>query len=148
MKPRIRSRPIRPGDIDAGSRFATKRTVPRYPFHARAVIIEPIARTELSATTSDISEKGCFLESVDRLPANTVIRISIEQAAETFETWARVAHVQAGHGTGIAFFNTAAEQQLRIEEWVAELRKIRDLGPPNTTSCLSGGKSKKKSPSS
>jgi hypothetical protein len=123
IKPTIRSRAIRPGDIDAGSRFATKRTVPRYPIHAHAVIVEPIARTELSATTSDISVKGCFLESVDRLPANTVIQISIEQAAETFETWARVAHVQAGHGSGIAFFNTAAEQQLRIEKWVAKLRK-------------------------
>jgi hypothetical protein len=128
MKPTIRSRAIRPGDIDAGSRFATKRTVPRYPLHAHAVIVEPIARTELSATTSDISVKGCFLESVDRLPANTVIQISLEQAAETFETWARVAHVQAGHGSGIAFFNTAAEQQLRIEKWVAKLRKSQGEG--------------------
>jgi hypothetical protein len=128
MKPTIRSRAIRPGDIDAGSRFATKRTVPRYPFHARAVIVEPIARTELSASTSDISVKGCFLESVDRLPANTVIRISIEQPAETFETWARVAHVRPGHGSGIAFFNTAAEQQLRIENWVVELSKAQDEG--------------------
>ena len=126
MKPTIRSRAIQPGDIEAGTRFAKKRAAPRYPFSARAIIVEPIARSEVSATTSDISVKGCFLESVDPLPINTVIQISIEQSTETFETWGRIAHVQEGGGIGVAFFDTTAEQQLRIEKWVAELRKSLD----------------------
>jgi hypothetical protein len=126
VKPALRSRPIRPGDIEAGSRFAKRRTVPRYPFSARAVVVEPIARNELSASTSDISIQGCFLESVDQLPIDTIIRISIEQPAETFETWGRVAHVKAGYGTGIAFFNTSADQQLLIAKWVEGLHKLLD----------------------
>ena len=120
VKPRIRSRDIRPGDMEAGARFAQKRSVPRYPFAAPAVILEPLTQTELTCTTSDISLRGCFVESVDRFPTNTVIRIRIERDGEIFETWGRVAHVQEGIGTGIAFFEHPAEARLTIQSWIAE----------------------------
>jgi PilZ domain len=120
VKPAIRSRAIRPGDMDAGARFAQKRSVPRYPFAAPTVILEPLARTELSSTTSDISLRGCFVKAVDRFPTNTVIRIKIERYGEIFETWGRVAHVQKGIGTGIAFFEHPAEACLTIQSWIAE----------------------------
>ena len=120
VKPVIRSRHIRPGDMEAGARFAQKRSVPRYPFAAPAVILEPLTQTELSCRISDISLRGCFVESVDGLPANTIIRIRIERDGEIFETWCRVAHVQKGIGTGIAFFEHAAEARLIIQSWIAE----------------------------
>jgi PilZ domain len=126
VKPVIRSRAIRPGDMEAGARFAQKRSVPRYPFAAPALISEPLTQTELSCRTSDISLRGCFVESVDGFPANTVMRIKIERDEEIFETWCRVAHVQKGIGTGIAFFEHPAEARLTIQSWIAEGREIFD----------------------
>ena len=120
VKPVIRSRAIRPGDMEAGARFAQKRSVPRYPFAAPAVISEPLTQTELSSRTSDISLRGCFVELLDRFPTNTIIRIRIERDGEIFETWCRVAHVQKGIGTGIAFFEHPAEARLIIQSWIAE----------------------------
>ncbi len=120
VKPGIRSRSIRPGDMEAGARFAQKRSVPRYPLAAPAVILEPLTHTELSARTSDISLRGCFVESLDRFPTNTIIRIRIERDGELFETWGRVAHAQKGIGTGIAFFEHPAEASLTIQSWIAE----------------------------
>jgi hypothetical protein len=125
-KPDVKSRSIQPGEIEAGSRFAQKRAVPRYPFTARAVIVEPIARLEFSSKTSDISAKGCYVERVDDLPVNTVIRIRIEAAAESFESWGRVAHVKAGLGSGISFFETRAEQQRILEKWVGAASEFLD----------------------
>jgi hypothetical protein len=119
VKPEIRSRAIRHGDIEAGSRFAQKRSVPHYAFAARAVILEPLTRAEQSTRTSDISLNGCYLESVDQFPPNTVVRIRIEQGGQIVETWGRVAHVQAGLGTGIAFFEYPAEGRLTIESWIS-----------------------------
>ena len=125
VKPEVRSRMIKPGDIEAGTRFAQRRSVPRYPFAAFAIIVEPLTRTEISATTSDISLNGCYIESVDRFPQKTVVRVTIEQqAGESFQTWGRVAHVRAGVGTGIAFFEISAEQQLTLEKWVSEIGRI------------------------
>jgi hypothetical protein len=70
VKPTVRSRAIRHGDIGASSRFAQKRSVPRYPFAARTVIVEPIMRAEQSTRTSDMSLNGCYLNQlINFLPA-------------------------------------------------------------------------------
>jgi len=126
VKPEIRSRAIRHGDIEAGSRFAQKRSVPRYPFAARAVIIEPLTRAEQSTKTSDISLNGCYLESVDQFPQSTIVRLRIEQGEQIVETWGRVAHVQEGLGTGIAFFEYPAEERLAIQGWIADMIAFLD----------------------
>jgi PilZ domain len=126
VKPEIRSRAIRHGDIEAGSRFAQKRSVPRYPFAARAVIIEPLTRAEQSTRTSDIGLNGCYLESVDQFPPNTIVRLRIEQGEQIVETWGRVAHVQEGLGTGIAFFECSAEERLAIQGWIADVIAFLD----------------------
>jgi hypothetical protein len=121
VKPALRTRLVQPGGIEAGARFAQKRSVPRYPFSASAIVLEPITRTEVTARTSDISVRGCYVESLDRFPQNTVIRLTIEQAGgESFHTWGRVAHVRPGVGSGLAFFETSAEQRLTLEKWVGE----------------------------
>src|ERR1700739_82929 len=119
VKPEVRSRIIRHGDIEVRSRFPQKRSVPRYPFVARTVITEPITRAEQSTRTSDISLNGCYLEAVDQFPSNTILRIGIEQKGRHVEIQGRVAHVQAGLGTGIAFFEYSAESRLTIESWIS-----------------------------
>jgi PilZ domain len=123
VKPMIRSRPLQPGDIEAGARFAQKRSVPRYPFAARAVILEPLSRREFAGRTSDISLKGCFIESVDQFPTKTIVQIKLELTGESFNSWARVAHVRAPLGAGLSFFNTSPGQQIILEKWVKEAVK-------------------------
>ena len=44
------------GDIEAGARFAQKRSVPRYPFAALALIDEPLTGTEI-AVISGLNRK-------------------------------------------------------------------------------------------
>jgi hypothetical protein len=114
------------GTINAGSRFAEKRSVPRYPFSARAVIMEPLTRVQLPTQVSEISVKGCYLESVDVLPKNTVVQIVIHRDDSTFESWGRVVYVHSGVGTGIAFFDTLPAQQKTIDRWVAEISHYLD----------------------
>lgn len=126
VKPEIRSRAIRSGDIEAGARFAQKRSVPRYPLAVPAVILEPLTQTELSGRSADISLTGCFVESVDRFLTNTVIQIKIERDGEVFETWCRVAHVKKGVGTGVAFFEYPAKARLTIQSWIAERSQMFD----------------------
>jgi hypothetical protein len=118
VKPAIRSWPIQSGDIEAGGRFAQKRSVPRYRFASRVTVLEPISGLEFAGRTSDISLKGCFVESVDQFPLNSIVQVRIEAASEAFETWGRVAHVHRALGTGVSFPQIAPDQQLILHTWV------------------------------
>jgi hypothetical protein len=109
------------GYMDAGSRFSNRRSVPRYPFSSTAAITEPLSGTRLSASVSEISSKGCYLELLDEVLRNTFIQISIRRNDATFESWARVAYVHQGTGSGIAFVDTLAAQQRILDEWIAEI---------------------------
>jgi hypothetical protein len=106
---------------DAGARYAERRSVPRYPFIASAEVFEPVSRTELAGRTSEISTKGCYIDLLNPLPRNSVIRIRILRDQGTFETWGRVAYTQEGLGMGIAFLQTAPDQERVIADWVGEL---------------------------
>src|ERR1700732_536782 len=122
-KTRTAFRKARPtGNADAGSRFAERRSVPRYPVcHWRTKIIEPLTQPRLPAQTSEISAKGCYIDKFDELPKNTVIQILIHRDSGTFESWAIVAYVKPGSGTGIAFLDTLPAQQRTIDGWIAEI---------------------------
>ena len=106
------------GNAEAGSRFAERRSVPRYAYATSVLIIEPLTQTRLPAQTSEISAKGCCIDKFDELPKNTVIQILIHRDSGTFE---RVAYVKPGIGTGIAFFDTLPAQQRTIDGWIAEI---------------------------
>jgi PilZ domain len=112
------------GNAEAGSRFAERRSVPRYPYVTSALIIEPLAQTRLPAQISEISAKGCYIDKLDELPKNTVIQILIHRDSGAFESWARVAYVNPGSGTGIAFFDTLPAQQQTIDRWIAEISAL------------------------
>jgi hypothetical protein len=85
VKPTITTKALdsqRTGNAEAGSRFAERRSVPRYPYVAGALIIEPLTQTRLSAQTSEISAKGFYIDKLDELPKNTVIQILIHRDSE------------------------------------------------------------------
>jgi hypothetical protein len=109
------------GNAEAGSRFAERRSVPRYPYVTGMLIVEPLTKLRLSAQTSEISAKGCYIDKLDELPKNTVIQVLIHRDSGTFESWARVAYVKPGIGTGIAFFDTLPAQQQIIDGWIAKI---------------------------
>jgi hypothetical protein len=110
------------GNPRSGALFPERRSAPRYPFIATAVIVDPITRTQLSARTAEISANGCYVDVLNPLPKNTVIQISIQRDTGNFDSWGRVAYLQAGIGMGIAFFETPQEHQRTIEAWIAEVR--------------------------
>ena len=116
------------GNAEAGSRFAERRSVPRYPYVTGVLIIEPLTQTRLPAQTSEISAKGCYIDKLDELPKNTVVQILIRRDSGTFESWARVAYVTPGSGTGIAFFDTLPAQQQTIDRWIVEISAFLEAG--------------------
>jgi len=106
--------------VDAGARFAERRCVPRYPFVAKAEMSDPVSRTSATGSTTEISTRGCYIETETPMPRNSVIKIRILHNESAFETWGRVAYSHDRAGMGIAFLETTIEQQKIIDSWVAE----------------------------
>lgn len=107
--------------LDAGARYAERRSVPRYPFVANVEIYEPLGRIRLEGQTSEISANGCYVDVLNPLEKNTVVQLRILREGQTFQTWGRVAYVQPNLGMGVAFFDTLEEQRRIIAEWLVEL---------------------------
>jgi len=110
---------------DAGTRFADRRAVPRYPFIAAVELFEPIGRIRIAGRTSEIGLNGCDVDILNPLPAKTVCQLRIERDRGTFETWGRVVYIHPGIGMGVAFFETAPEQKATITDWIAELSALQ-----------------------
>lgn len=106
---------------DAGTRFAERRSVPRYPFVAAVELLEPIDRVRLSGRTSELGLNGCYVDVLNPLPHKTVCQLRIERDCGTFESWGRVVYTHPGIGMGVAFFDTSPEQKATIADWIAEL---------------------------
>src|SRR5208282_4492031 len=96
---------------DAGSRFAEKRRVVRYPVAWPVKIFEPINRRLFDAETSNVSLRGCYVLTPTPLEPDTVIRLQMQREQEKLELWARVANIAAAQGMGLAFLRTEPEQE-------------------------------------
>jgi hypothetical protein len=103
-----------------------RRSAPRYPFSANALILEPINQIRRTAKISEISTGGCYVEGLEEFDKSTVIRILIIGTSGCFATWATVAYVQRGTGTGVQFCDTQPSQQRVVDGWVAELKAFLD----------------------
>jgi len=110
--------------VDAGARYAERRCVPRYPFVADAQLSDPISKTSAAGRTTEISTRGCYIETLNPMPRNSVIKIRIVREEATFETWGRVAYSQERLGMGIAFLETSEDQQKILDGWVAGLGSV------------------------
>jgi hypothetical protein len=107
--------------LDAGARYAERRSVPRYPFVANVEIYEPLGRIRLDGQTSEISANGCYVDLLNPLEKNTVLQLRILRDGQSFQTWARVAYVQPNLGMGVAFFDTLEEHRRIIADWLVDL---------------------------
>jgi hypothetical protein len=109
---------------DAGSRFAERRSVPRFEFVAPVEITDPIKNTHIEGHVTEISQNGCFAEFSSLVTTNSIIRLRIQKGAGAFETWARVVYNRAGAGLGLLFIDTAPDQWKLLAAWLVGLKSI------------------------
>jgi hypothetical protein len=84
----------------AGDRFAERRAVPRYELIAEIEVFEPLERTKLTASISEIDSHGCYIRTPNPLQQHTVIQLHIQKDGESFKSWGMVAYAHAGRGIG------------------------------------------------
>ena len=66
-----------------------RRRTPRYAFIASAREVDVATKTELAGRVSEISENGCFIDTLNPFPEQTQITVTIEHNEQCFVRWAK-----------------------------------------------------------
>src|SRR4029077_3647977 len=114
--------------------FAVRRANPRYAFFAEA---EATLRdgTSVPAQVSELSSRGCYIDTLEAIPIGTEVRLRISDGVKTCEVPGKVIYMHSGYGMGIfgmgvVFGNAAAEQLTAINQWLHDLALRKTVPPP------------------
>ena len=102
--------------------YAVARTTPRFAFIAEAELIG----MNIRARVSELSARGCYLDSINPLPKGTQVRVRIRYGCSTSEFNGTVIYTHAGFGMGVVFDELNSEQKTTLEVWLEELARKSD----------------------
>jgi hypothetical protein len=103
-----------------------ERTVPRYAFVAMAEIVESSSETRILGRTTDISRNGCYVDTMNPLSVGSKLHLVISQNQGSFATQGRVLYVHPAIGMGVEFVDTAEDQLVILDSWLAQLSGTQD----------------------
>src|SRR5260370_12374001 len=106
--------------------FAVRRANPRFAFFAEA---EATLRdgTQVPAQVSELSSRGCYIDTLEPIPIGTQVRLRISNGASSCEVPCKVIFMHSGYPIGIfalvlVFVNTTAEQLTGLTQLLSTLR--------------------------
>jgi hypothetical protein len=98
-----------------------RRSEVRYPFIATAEVIELRSQTRVTGRCSDLSEGGCYIDTLAPFAADSAVRIIIQHDSREFQANAVVAYTHSSMGMGIKFMQMKHEFRNVLRYWIAEL---------------------------
>jgi len=93
----------------------------RRPFVAAIVITDLVSEQQMSARTSDLSLRGCFVSIPTPLNPGAKVRVAIVHAGARIIALGRVVSARA-EGMGIVFTKIEPSDQAVLELWMSDLR--------------------------
>ena len=99
--------------------YTVARTTPRFAFIAEA----EIDGMKSSARVSELSARGCYIDSINPLPKDSKVRLRIRYGCSNCEFSGTVIYTHAGFGMGLVFNNLTNEQSSTLDVWLDELAR-------------------------
>ena len=97
-----------------------RRDAPRYPFVAPAVVVDARSGARISARTSDLSLRGCYIDTLNPFPIGTTLRLRIHKDNQIFDARASTSSSHSGSGMGLLFGEMTPEQRSMLAGWLDE----------------------------
>jgi hypothetical protein len=98
-----------------------RRQFARYSFTGTFEATEPNSETRIHGRTADLSEGGCYADTMSPLPAGTAVKVRISKENRSFESQATVVYAVAGMGMGLRFESIDPQQLVNLRRWLGEL---------------------------
>lgn len=94
--------------------------MPRYSVLAVAELVETASTMCIVGRMTEVSRKGCYVNTPSTLPLDTFLKVVISCDEKTFMTNGRVIYVHEGIGMGIAFVDAAEDQMEVLNSWLVD----------------------------
>jgi hypothetical protein len=82
----------------------------------------------LMAQVSELSSRGCYLETPDPLTAGTKVHMRIRHEGSSCELRGTVRYAHTGWGMGVVFDDKYTEAFDTVDDWLAELAAMQKHG--------------------
>jgi hypothetical protein len=102
-----------------------RRYALRFPFSAKAELVDLDSGARAEGTTSDLSLGGCFVCSARPLPLKARARMTLTSQGETLEALVVVRIVKPRIGMGIEFIDLAEQHSAVLSKWIERIRRKR-----------------------
>ena len=76
---------------------------------------------------TEVSRKGCFVNTQSTLPVNTFVRVVISRDGQSFITNGKVIYAHERIGVGIVFVDSSEEQLNILDSWLADAARTQPL---------------------
>jgi hypothetical protein len=106
---------------DSASSPNEQRAVPRYPFVATTELTDSASAIQLSGRVTEISRQGCYVDTLNALPAGTSLNVRIFCDQGTFVTKGKIVYIQERIGMGVVFLDSPKDQLRILDSWLAGL---------------------------
>jgi len=98
-----------------------RRCASRSPFIAPVEMVEMRTGSHIQARTSDLSQQGCYVDTLNPLPIGAAVRLQIHRSGMILDLLATVSSRHPGSGMGLVFGEITEAQRTLLENWLAEL---------------------------
>jgi hypothetical protein len=104
--------------------FAKKRANPRFAFFAKAEVILGDG-TSVFGQTSQLSSRGCYIESLQPIPVAIEFRLRITDGTSNCKLPGKVIYMHSDgasaiFGSGVTFGEMTVDQYAAIDRWLRE----------------------------
>ncbi len=93
-----------------------RRAAKRYPFSAAATVTEAQSGTRLQARCSDLSVKGCYVDTLNPFPAGTGVHVRLFKGERVFDSAAQAVSSHVGMGMGLKFNELVPEHDFLLTD--------------------------------
>jgi hypothetical protein len=106
-----------------------RRSNVRPLFVASTEIIDVHTGEHNRVRTSDLSTRGCYIETLNPLPLDASVRLQIQKENETVEFQAKVVSSHLGSGMGLVFEAMTPQQRAILARWLRGTPAAFHVGP-------------------
>ncbi len=103
--------------------YSVPRTSPRFTFIAEAEVAELGHGLRIVARISELSVRGCYIDTVNPFPVDTELHVRIRYGCSTCELPGQVIYTHSGYGMGVRFGEAAPEHRAIFDAWLDELAR-------------------------
>jgi len=107
----------------AETSFSVSRANPRFSFIAEAEVLGLRDDTRIVARISELSCRGCYIDTINPVAIGTELRLRIRYGGSTCEVPCKVIYTHSGYGMGVLFGEMAAGALSAIQSWLDELAR-------------------------